>query len=83
LIRSEEVTCPPALRTIVVGRTIPLEASGMARFSLFNVAEIVAACAERHPLPKTPTNTGSSSDFTTPGLERKEEFIKAPGGCYR
>jgi hypothetical protein len=55
----------------------------MARFSLFNVAEIVAACAERHPLPKTPTNTGSSSDFTTRGLEKKEEFIKTPGGCYR
>ena len=74
---------PPEFRTMVEGRTIPLEASEMARFRWLDVAEIVAACVERHPPPHIPANTGCRSHFTTRGLEQKKEFIKTLAKCDR
>lgn len=52
---------------MVEGRTDPLEASGMARFRLLAVPEIVAACAERHQPDNTTTNKGRRIDFMDQG----------------
>jgi hypothetical protein len=57
------MSCPPLLRLIVDGRTVPLEASGMSWFRLLAVPEIIAADATPHQPLRPATTTERTIDF--------------------